>query len=356
MQAPTLPPAFITQLASSLRDADSLEQMVRPLLELLQSVTGLESTYLTRIDRQAGTQRILFARNSRQLQIPEGLEVEWGDTLCKRALEEGCAYTDNVADRWGDSDAASALGIATYASVPVTDRHGEVFGTLCAAGSDRRPRVDVAEHVLQVFSHMIGQQVERERLVEELRQVNSVLALSAHTDALTGLPNRRALIEELNRRFTTDNASVPLVAFIDLDDFKAINDQHGHDAGDRFLMAMAAALSSAMAPGDFTARLGGDEFVCLTSVAIADIGLFAPVWQARLFEATRGDFNLGHGVQVDYPGASIGVVAADAEAGNADSVLSKADAAMYAAKQQRKQIDQATAVARAPRFRNITDA
>ena len=101
--------AFIARLSDSLVGAHSLEELVRPLLELLEAVTGLESTYMTAIDEVAGLQHILYARNTRRLQIPEGLSVPWDDTLCKRALDEGRMYTDDVADCWGDSDAARAL-------------------------------------------------------------------------------------------------------------------------------------------------------------------------------------------------------------------------------------------------------
>ena len=123
--------AFIARLSDSLVGAHSLEELVRPLLELLEAVTGLESTYMTAIDEVAGLQHILYARNTRRLQIPEGLSVPWDDTLCKRALDEGRMYTDDVADCWGDSDAARALGIASYASTPIHGKGGHVYGTSC---------------------------------------------------------------------------------------------------------------------------------------------------------------------------------------------------------------------------------
>ena len=107
---------LLTQLSSSVSSARTLEDLTRPMLEMLEAVTGLESTYLTRIDLEQGLQHILYARNVRRLQIPEGLAVPWGDTLCKRALDEGRVYTDNVAECWGDSDAARELGIQTYVS------------------------------------------------------------------------------------------------------------------------------------------------------------------------------------------------------------------------------------------------
>ena len=83
-------------LSRSVVSARTVEELTRPLLETLEAVSGLESTYLTAIDLAAGVQRILYARNTGLLQIPEGAAVPWSDTLCKRALEEGRFFTDDV--------------------------------------------------------------------------------------------------------------------------------------------------------------------------------------------------------------------------------------------------------------------
>jgi len=324
-------------LASSVAHARTLEELVRPLLELLQTVTGLESTYLTTIDEGAGVQHILFARNTHRLQIPEGLSVSWEGTLCKRALEEGCLYTDDVANCWSDAAPARALGIATYASTAVRTDDGVLFGTLCAASDERKPLVDGAEQVLQMFSRLIAQQVERERPVQALRHANDTLAVSALTDAITRLPNRRALMKEMDRRLAslkTDHQAL-LVAFIDLDHFKAINDQYGHDAGDRFLIAIAGRLHSALRANDFAARLGGDEFVILANAPRADATTTAAALQGRLQAATTGRFNLD-GKVIDYAGASIGVIVAAADSRHPEALLSQADAAMYVTKRARK--------------------
>ncbi|MHA6204773.1 diguanylate cyclase domain-containing protein [Dyella soli] len=282
LNAPAL--SFVGTLAASMTSARTLEELVRPLLELLQTVTGLESTYLTTIDQAAGFQYILFARNTRRLQIPEGLSVPWEGTLCKRALEEGLPYTDDVAHCWADSAPARALGIATYASTAVRTDDGTLYGTLCAASDERRPLADGAEQVLQMFSRLIAQQVERERLVQALRHANDTLAVSALTDATTQLPNRRALMDEMHRRLASLGAGQQalLVAFVDLDQFKAINDQYGHDAGDRFLVAIGSRLQGALRAGDFAARLGGDEFVVLASPPRADAGATLAALQSRL--------------------------------------------------------------------------
>ncbi|MEF9978333.1 MAG: diguanylate cyclase [Thermomonas sp.] len=329
---------LIIQLADSITDAHSLEQYVRPLLGLLESATGLESTYMTAIDEAAGLQHVLYARNSSSLHIPEGLSVPWGDTLCKRALEEEISYADDVADRWGDSGAARDLGIATYASTPIHGPGGRLYGTLCAASDTSRPATDDAGRILRMCSQLIGQQVEREWLMQELRAANHALAMSALTDPVTSLPNRRAVMEELPRRIARRDREhgALLIAFIDLDGFKAINDAHGHEAGDNMLSLIGDALSAAARAGDYCARLGGDEFVVLASVPAAEGEAALAALGQRLDEATRGRFDLGGGICIDYDGPSIGAILVPIHQHEVDAVLALADAAMYAVKRRRK--------------------
>ena len=80
---------LLDHLSETVTRARTVEELTRPLLELLEDITGFESTYLTVVDLERGVQRVLYARNTRQMQIPEGLSVPWHDTLCKRALDEG---------------------------------------------------------------------------------------------------------------------------------------------------------------------------------------------------------------------------------------------------------------------------
>ena len=116
---------ILAELSTTLPAAKSVEQLTRPLLDMLGAVTGLESTYLTSIDLKADLQHVRYARNVGQLQIPEGLSVPWDDTLCKRALDEGRMCTSDVAQCWPDSDAARQLGIRRMSArrcVPMTAR------------------------------------------------------------------------------------------------------------------------------------------------------------------------------------------------------------------------------------------
>jgi len=332
------------RIADTVTGARTLEELVRPLLEVLETLTGMESTYLTSIDSNAGVQHVLFARNTQTLLIPEALTVPWSDTLCQRALDEGCTYTDDVPSRWGDSDAARALGIHTYVSTPVRLEDGSLYGTLCAASARQLPLPDDAQRALHMFSRLIGQQLERERLLDRLQEANAALAASALVDTVTGLPNRRALMIELNRRIAhcQRQHEALVVAFIDLDGFKAINDRHGHEAGDRFLTAIGRTLESALRADDFAARLGGDEFVVVGTVAHVEGPDSIEAFRERLAQCTRRSFDLG-AVTVDYDGASVGAVVAGDDNPDPDTLIARADAAMYAVKHARKARTRASA-------------
>ena len=149
------------------------------------------------------------------------------------------------------------------------------------------------------------------RMAGLVRQVRRL----AVRDDLTGLANRR----ELELRIRAALGSPAMVALIDLDDFKAINDRLGHDVGDRLLIAVAERLRSVARPGDTVARLGGDEFALL--VPSGDVSVFA--------EALKRPFVAGaHKLLVR---ASIGVADCRGTA-EAFEPLRRADVAMYAAK------------------------
>ena len=183
-----------------------------------------------------------------------------------------------------------------------------------------------------MVARLIAHQVEQERRLSELRQSNETLSAQSLSDPLTGLPNRRALQQELHRMLAraARAGSTVLVGYVDLDGFKAINDEHGHDVGDRFLIHMAHRLRSGLRAGDFVARVGGDEFVVL-----APDGDAPQAFDERIVRSTAGPFRFRQ-IEIDYAGASVGVTQSKPGESDAQTLLERADAAMYAVKKARR--------------------
>jgi diguanylate cyclase len=288
---------ILKQLSSSLNTAETIDQLVRPMLDMLGTITGMESTYLTGIDLEQHTQRIRFARNSGTLQIAEGMVVPWADTLCKRALEMGQLACDAVPELWADSDAAAQLQIQTYVSAPINNGEGELLGTLCAASTSKLAIAPNVEALFQLFANIVGNFIEREVLVEKLQAANDQLAAHALTDLLTGLPNRRAMFAELEHMLALASRSRihVLVGVIDLDGFKDINDRYGHQGGDDLLRAIAQRLQGGMRSADLIGRMGGDEFLFVgpgPTVGEADADAAALHMQQRLSALLVGNLSL----------------------------------------------------------------
>lgn len=135
------------------------ERLTRNLLAELQRLTVLETTYVTRVDWGDALQQVTHARNTGTLDISEGLSVNWSDTLCRQALEQGVNYTDDVLATFPRSDAAEALGIRTYVSVPLISSTGRIEGTLCGASTERIRLGPEAVQVMERFAHIITQGV-----------------------------------------------------------------------------------------------------------------------------------------------------------------------------------------------------
>jgi diguanylate cyclase (GGDEF)-like protein len=189
------------------------------------------------------------------------------------------------------------------------------------AAPDRRLFETFAAHTGAALS-----QDRLERRVLELRETKDQLYHQAFHDALTGLANRLLFADRVAHALARRSGNV-IVIYIDLDDFKPVNDTYGHEAGDVLLCAVAERLRDSLRPADTPARLGGDEFaVLLTDVAVADVSTIADRIMRNFGAAVDlGDATVGIA-------ASMGIAIADSGSMPADELLRKADAAMYVAK------------------------
>ncbi len=173
-----------------------------------------------------------------------------------------------------------------------------------------------------------------ERTLSSLSRLQDELQHKAYHDALTGLANRAFFTQSVAQRLESadDTGMVPVVLFLDLDDFKIVNDTLGHAAGDELLASVGDRIQQTLRTGDLAARIGGDEF----AVLLWDTPEM-PVAR-RVAERLIGAFGAGpaqDGAAANAP-VSIGVAAGHPGSGSADELLRNADVAMYSAKARGK--------------------
>jgi diguanylate cyclase (GGDEF)-like protein len=174
-------------------------------------------------------------------------------------------------------------------------------------------------------------ETERQRTDEELARRQEELAFLATHDALTGLPNRTLILDRVEQMLVRSRRNQTPVAalFVDLDNFKGINDTLGHDVGDGLLKAVTSRLQGVVRETDALGRLGGDEFVVIAEELSLAAG--PELIAERLLEALKEPFKLGSEQKTHLTvTASIGI--AMGERASAEELLRDADIAMYRAK------------------------
>lgn len=166
---------------------------------------------------------------------------------------------------------------------------------------------------------------QRKQAEEQIRHL-------AYHDTLTGLPNRKLLYEQFTQETAraTRNKKLLMIMFLDLDDFKAVNDQYGHETGDYLLAAIARLLKSTLRESDIIARLGGDEFIILLPdmVAVEDAERVA----VKIFKALQPPIPING--QKFFIEVSIGISIFPKDGSEQRTLIRKADKAMYMAKKE----------------------
>jgi diguanylate cyclase (GGDEF)-like protein/PAS domain S-box-containing protein len=184
---------------------------------------------------------------------------------------------------------------------------------------------------IQISSHPVadGGWVATHEDITERRQAEERIAHLAHYDALTDLPNRTLFRTELDRELKrVGRGAQCAVLYIDIDEFKSINDSLGHPVGDELLKEIARRLRLCVRGSDVVARLGGDEF----AIVQTNVGAHTDITDlvARIYVAIREPYEcLGHRLLTD---ASIGIAMAPRDGTDLDELLKHADLAMYGAK------------------------
>ncbi len=348
------------------RSLACLQTSVKPLIDgdgLWQGARGvcrditeqvMRSAELSRIRNRESVLNHIVHTLRDQVDAAKALEVAAYETT--RALEAiGCAihhidddHSPSLAAAFGDAmngrlaggRLSELLDAVAATEAPIERIMGdlsvlacrtrfrqEVNGTVCVWRAATAPPWDEdARLLIEGVADRIGITHAHLAYQERLRHLSE-------RDSLTGLFNRRTFLERLEEMLTWRDFGTSSLLYIDLDNFKAVNDQHGHHQGDEVLRAVAALIDGGIRPGDLAGRMGGDEFVLWLArtderTAIAVVRrLLAGIEKAQSLSADP-----------DHPlGLSIGIaVHAPGRGETAAALIERADAAMYRAKMQGK--------------------
>jgi diguanylate cyclase len=254
-------------------------------------------------------------------------------TPCEQvAAHDGFCWFEDVSAAFPLDRLASENRVEVYAGQVYRDAAGRPLGHLIAAHDAQHPRSPEIEALFDVLALVMGLELKHLALSEQLAEADR----AAHTDSLTGLANRRAVCAQLAR----DHAERPLaqlLAIVDLDGLKQVNDRLGHEAGDALLAAFAHALAQLARPHVALFRLGGDEFAILAQGATARIEQLV----RGAVEATRAALAqhrafAGRGFALESLSASVGVAEPRQFDWNFSAAAAEADRRMYAQKSARR--------------------
>ncbi len=322
------------------RDRSRVVEMVatnQPLTEVLHELVALVES-----QRPEMIASLLLLRGDRLYQgaaphMPEGVTAAIAEGIpigpaagsCGTAAYRGQMVISPDIEHdpiWKDyADLALTNGLRAGWSVPIFSASREVLGTFALYYKDpRRPTADDIT-LLQVASGLAAVAIEQRGLTDRL-------AHQAHHDALTGLPNRVLFEDRLGVAIAHAHRQARQLAvlFLDLDQFKVINDSLGHGLGDRLLQAVAERLLASVREGDTVARQGGDEFILLLPW-IANAVDAAKVAR-KILEAIRQPFHLdGHDL---YVTTSIGISVYPEDGETVGTLIKNSDSALYRAKER----------------------
>lgn len=250
-------------------------------------------------------------------------------TPCNELIKnEECLVPIAASVRYPQDILFGQLGVEAYACVRIRNAKFELIGI--ASVFFRRPlqRSEAIIATLKIFATRAAAEIERQTTEAEIQHL-------AFYDSLTQLPNRQLLHDRLQQALLVSgrNKRLGAVLFIDLDNFKALNDTLGHDVGDLLLQQVAARLNLCVRESDTVARLGGDEFVLLLE-EISDVAEEAATHARIVGEKILAGFSAPYvlGAHEHHCTPSIGITLFGDQAGSVDDVLKNADMAMYQAK------------------------
>jgi diguanylate cyclase (GGDEF)-like protein len=320
MPAAAIPEAEVARL-SELRSYEVLDQACEVsfdnIASLAAQLTGCPTALVSLIDAEHHVTMSAHGLNP-------GI-MPRGQSFCAHAIldpERILLVPDVRQDtRFADNPLVTGPpGLAFYAGVPLVNPQGAALGALCVVDTAPRDISESQQAVLKQLAQTVMTTLELRRAMNRIRTLSL-------TDGLTGLANRAALLDALDRAIGAQRrAGTPFaLVCLDLDGFKKVNDLEGHAAGDAVLRGVAAVLAAQRRPGDLAARPGGDEFALL----LADV---TPEASLALVTGLAAAIAAAPEAQPRGVSASVGAVTFLTPPPDLDHALAAADALMYEAK------------------------
>jgi diguanylate cyclase (GGDEF)-like protein/PAS domain S-box-containing protein len=308
-----------------------LEEVLEQLMHLVESqLTGIFCSVLL-LDEDGAHLRHGAAPSlpSAYTRAVDGVRIGPNAGSCGTAVHrrEAVIVSDIMSDPlWEDGrELAAAHDYRSCWSTPILSHRGDVLGAFALYSREVRQPSASEVRLMELPSRLAGIAIERKRAEDRIY-------FMANHDALTELPNRILLKDRLSQAllYAQRYDRRVAVAFIDLDNFKIINDSLGHSVGDELLKAVAARMVGCVRSTDTVVRLGGDEFVIVLFDQPTDADVIAATVQ-KIRTAVGEPVRLeGHDVRVT---SSVGVAIYPNDGASVDTLLCNADAAMYRAKE-----------------------
>lgn len=258
-------------------------------------------------------------------EIKENFTYHLPGTPCENVVRKDmCYYPAGVRELFPDDHLLAEMKVESYLGTPLFDSAGRVSGLLVVMNTKPLPNTDYGQSLLRIYAVRAAAELERKRAEERLTYM-------AYHDPLTDLPNRTLFYDRLSLALAHARRLDQMLAvlFIDLDQFKNINDSLGHATGDMLLQGAAGRLSSCIRAGDTLARMGGDEFtLLLPGIHQAEDAVKVA---RKIFDAFKQPWVLGgHEFHLTV---SIGISVYPNDGVDPETLLKNADTAMHRAKE-----------------------
>jgi diguanylate cyclase (GGDEF)-like protein/PAS domain S-box-containing protein len=304
--------------------AEFFEELVRSAIDAVGAFAG----YIARISETGPIEAHSIAAIV-DGSLAERLDYRVAGTPCEALLtQESIVGQGDLASCFPHVASAVASGMSTYLGQQLADARGKPIGFFVLLFRDQLETSDLAMSTLRIFASRASAEIERLAAEQSIEQL-------AFFDPLTRLPNRTLLHDRLSKALAASSRTNKLGAliFLDLDNFKILNDTLGHDKGDLLLQEVSKRLVSCVRERDTVSRFGGDEFVVLLedlSTDLIETARAARIVGDHILSCFQSPFVLADYEQTSTP--SIGITIFDGT-GNTEELLKQADLAMYQAKE-----------------------